>query len=142
MKRRFTARLNTRVYQRHTAWMRVLKEPGCAVGYSEHSQPSCAVGVSGSDGKSSVFGAPAERCGRDLNSADTVDCAYFAVRHNGSHEPGLHKVWEPAGEIRGAFLRSEHRTQMISLLRDCEHLAQPDDSARQQREQPKNVETD
>jgi hypothetical protein len=41
---------------------------------------------------------------------------------------GVGEVRNTAGEIHVAFLRSEHRPRMICLLRDREHLAQPDDS--------------
>jgi hypothetical protein len=115
--------------------MRALRERGCAAGSSEHSQPSCAVGVKGSGEKPRVFDVPAERCARDLKTADTIDCAHFAMRHVGSLEPGVGKVRNPAGEIHFAFLRSKHRTQMTFLLQDCEHLAQADDSATRERAQ-------
>ena len=98
--------------------------------------------MNGSGERSSVFGVPAERCGRDLKPTDAINYGPFAMRHIGSREPEVGKVRNPAGEIHAAIRQSEYRQQTIFLLRDGEHLAQPDDNARRPWEQPKNVETD
>ncbi len=134
--------LNTPMRQRHTTPCSGAHKAGLAVARLEHTQPSCAVSVNGSGERSSVFGVPAERCGRDLKPANAINHGPFAMRHIGSREPGVGKVSNPAGEIHAAIQRSEHRQQTIFLLRGGEHLAQPDDNARRRREQPKNVETD
>ncbi len=96
----------------------------------EDTRPSCAVGENGSGERSSVFGVPAERCGRDLKPADAIIRGPFAICHIGSRETGVGKIRNPAGEIHAAILQSEHRQQTIFLLQDGEHLAQPDDNAK------------
>ncbi len=116
--------------QRHTTPGAGAPKAGLAVATLEHTRPSRAVGVNGSGERSSVFGVPAERGGRDLEPANDINHGPFAMRHIGSREPGVGKVRNLAGEVHVAVQRSEHRQQTIFLLRGGEHLAQPDDNAR------------
>ena len=84
-----------------------------------------------------VLDALEEACARHLKRAGAIDCAPCAVWRTASSEEGAGKVRMPATEMHVAFLRSEHRTQMIFGLHDFEHLAQPDDSAKRAEKQRK-----
>jgi len=90
--------------------------------------------MSWNDRTSIVLDAPEEAFARHFKRAGPIDYAYCAVRRTASSEVGAGKVRMPATEMYVAFLRSEHRTQMIFGLRDCEHLAQPHDSAKRAEE--------
>jgi len=116
--------------RRHTTPVAGAHRAGLAVARLEHTRPSCAVSVNGSGERLSIFGVPAERCGRDLKPANAINHGPFAMRHIGSREPGVGKVRNPAGEIHAAIRRSEHRQKSIFLLRGGEHLAQTDGNAK------------
>ena len=104
-------------------------------------QPSRAVSRNRNYRTSIVLNVPPERCARELEVAEAIDCAYFAIRRAGSSKKGIGQVSKPATEMHVAFQQPGHRTQMNFGLRDCEHLTQPDDSARRAERQRKNVET-
>jgi hypothetical protein len=89
-----------------------------------------------------VFDAPEERCARELEFAEAIDCAHFVMRRTGPSKVGVGQARKPATGMHVVFLRSEHRALMIFGLRDCGHLAQPNDSAWRAEEQKKNVEAD
>jgi hypothetical protein len=108
---------------------------------SNHSPPSCAVNKNRNYRSFIVVNVPPERCARELEVAEAFDGAYFAIRLTGSSKVGIGEVRKPATEMHAAFQRPGHRTQMNFGLRDCEHLAQPDDSAKRDERQRKNVET-
>jgi hypothetical protein len=89
-----------------------------------------------------VFDAPEERCARELEFAEAIDFAHFVMRRTGPSKVGVGQVRKPATGMHVVFLRSEYRTLMIFGLRDCGHLAQPNDSAWRAGEQKKTVEAD
>jgi hypothetical protein len=108
---------------------------------SRHSPPSYAVSGNRKYRTFIVLNVPPERCARELEVAEAFDGAYFAIRLVGSSRVGIGEVGKPATEMHVAFQQSGHRTEMNVGLRDCEHLAQPDDSAKRDERQQKNVET-